>query len=84
MLDDNLPPMTGTKGPDDIRLRLFIEKVRALSPEDVECLKMYLADRTNYWQHNFSEHTTATVEDIESKLTLKYESHWQALKKEGI
>lgn len=80
-LDEKLPPITGVKGMDEIRLRMFDTLTAEISVEEQKQLLMWLKQEFNYWEKNFTEHTSAKIEQAEEKARYKYQIHLERLQK---
>ena len=78
-LDAKLPKLTGEKSNDDYRIIIFKSRVCDISAERRTALRAWVNYQVHDLKYNFTEHTTATIEEIESKLLATYERHKNAL-----
>jgi len=77
------PQATGIEEQDQVRLRMFKGYISVLKKDSRESLEIWLCYKIDDLEHNFCEHTTATIEAWEAKHKQIYQEHLEVIQKEN-
>lgn len=79
-LNNGLEPPKGVLEDDNLRLRQFADRVKTtLSPKQKEKLVYWMRYQLSELEMNFSEHTSATIENHERKWKQIYRTHLEVI-----
>lgn len=78
-LDQGLPRAVGVIEDDELRMKLFAQKADKIALKDKAYLIQWLEHQLYELDHNFCEHTTASMEEWERKWKQIYRTHLEVL-----